>query len=241
MRITQPSIPEVIPPCPVQALRSGRGGKIEVAYIHCIDVREPEAFEIWAFAEDRIRKVFLYAWSQISDDFIEDTFYSHLFNAREIRNPFLGRRAVNGSFRWINVPRSFGENGSLTAAWTENTFFNSWGTNPTWFWIILSCNVQLRVFLSTSALLHADPITIAFGVFVLSGDKLLRESTMHKFSWTFLTRSFPMNPLMDGSKSPTSTDNLRILSTIWVSAFGSLHGSTCWLESIIVSTWLSDS
>ena len=90
MRIPQPGIPEVIPPRPVQVLRSGRGGKIEVAYIRCIDGREPVAFELWDFTEDGIHEVHPYIWIQISDDFTEDTFYSQIFNARQIRIPFFG-------------------------------------------------------------------------------------------------------------------------------------------------------
>ena len=109
-----------------------------------------------------------------------------------------------------------------------------------WSRIVLSGGVQLfRVFLSTSALLRAEPITIAFDVFMLSGDKLLRESSTHNFSRTFVTRSFLMTPMTAGSKIPT--DNLQILLTMWVSTIGSLLGSTCLLESLIVSTYSSNS
>ena len=118
MSIPQPGWTEVILPRPAQALRSGRGGEIEVAYIRCIGGREPEAFELWAFAEDVIREVHLFSRVQISNDFTEDTFYSHFFNARQIQIPFLGRRSVNGSVLWLDVPRPFGETGSRVAAWT---------------------------------------------------------------------------------------------------------------------------
>ena len=60
--------------------RSGRGGEIEISYIHCINGREPEAFEIWAFSEDGICEVHLFASVQISDKFIKETLYSHFFN-----------------------------------------------------------------------------------------------------------------------------------------------------------------
>ena len=130
MRIPHPGWTEVILSRPAQALLSGRGGKIEVVYFRCINGREPEAFELWAFAEDIILKVHPYAHFQISDDFTEDTFYSHFFNARQIWIPFLSRRFVNGSFRWLDVPRPFGKTVSLVAAWTENTYVNSWSNNP---------------------------------------------------------------------------------------------------------------
>ena len=107
--------------------------------------------------------------------------------------------------------------------------------------MFLSGGVQIfRMFLSTCALFHATPITIAFDGIVLSGDKLFRESYTREFSWTFMTRSCPMNPMTDGPKS-CLTDNLQILSIMRVSSFGSLLGTTCLLESLIVSTCLSDS
>ena len=62
-----------------------------------------------------------------------------LFNAQEIRIPFLGRIFVNGSFQWLNVPRPLGETKIITAAWTENTFIYGWGTNPT---VILNHSIR---------------------------------------------------------------------------------------------------
>ena len=38
---------------------------------------------------------------------------------------------MNGSVQWIDVPRPFGKTGIATTDWTENTYVNSWGTNPT--------------------------------------------------------------------------------------------------------------
>ena len=103
-----------------------------------------------------------------------------------------------------------------------------------------SGDVQLRMFLLTPTLLHAEPITNAFNVFMLSGDTLLGDSYTRELSRTFVTG--PMHPPMTAvSKSLTPTDNLQILSTIRVSSIGSLLGSTCLLESLIVSTCSSDS
>ena len=116
MRITQPGIPEVVPPRPVQALHYVRGGEIEVAYICCIEGREPKTFEILDFAEDGIHEVHPYAQVQISEHCFGENFYSHFFNAREIQIPFLDRISVNGSVQWIDVPRPFGETGIVTAA-----------------------------------------------------------------------------------------------------------------------------
>ena len=81
MRIPQPDIPFVFPLHPVQALRSGRGGKIDVPYIRCLNGRVPEAFELWGFVEDGVRKVHPYARVKILDNFREDNFYYHFSNA----------------------------------------------------------------------------------------------------------------------------------------------------------------
>ena len=91
MRIPQPGIPEVFPPRSVRYLCSGGGGGIDVAYIRCIKSREPEVFELWDFTEELVREIHPYAWIQISNDFVRENFYSHFFNAQEIRIPFLGR------------------------------------------------------------------------------------------------------------------------------------------------------
>ena len=77
-----------------------------------------------------------YARVQISNNFIGENFHTQFFNAQEVRIPFLGRRSVNGSVQWLDVPWSFSETGISTAAWTENTFFNLWGTNPTMISIV---------------------------------------------------------------------------------------------------------
>ena len=84
------------------------GGEVDVMYTRCIESQEPEVFEPWDFAEDGIREVHPYARVQIIDDFIGETFYTHFFNAREVRIPFLGRRSVNVSVKWLDVPHSFG-------------------------------------------------------------------------------------------------------------------------------------
>ena len=107
---------------------------------------------------------------------------------------------------------------------------------------LLSGDVQLKMFMLTPTLFHAELITDAFDWFVLSRDKLSRGRSTREFFSTFVTRSFLMPPpMMAGSKSPTPTNNLRTMSTMWVYSIGSLLGSTCMLESLIVSTWSSDS
>ena len=95
MRVPKPIIPFRAPPQPFQVLRSGRGGEIDVRYTRCLDGRVPEAYELWALAEDRVSEVHLYARVRLLSEFREDTFNTHFFNLRRFQIPFLGCRAVN--------------------------------------------------------------------------------------------------------------------------------------------------
>ena len=131
MHIPQPRWTEVFFPRTTKALHSGRRGIFNVAYIRCIEDREPEAFELWYFAEDRIREVHPFARVQMSNYFTEDTFYSHFFNSQQIQIPFLVRRSVNGSVQWLDDTCADPQDGSSVATWTENTFVYYWGTYPT--------------------------------------------------------------------------------------------------------------
>ena len=179
--IPQPVLFEVVHPLTVQRLSFGRAGEVDVWFTRCIEVWEPDIYELWALAGDRMREVHSYARVQISNDFIGETFHTHFFNAREVQIPFLGRRSVNRSFQWIDVPRPFGETGIATVAWTENLCVYPGVPTLLGFRMFLSSSVQtFRMFLSTCALLHAAPVKIYFNVIVLSRDILFRESSTRK-------------------------------------------------------------
>ena len=71
MRITQRIIPVCAPPQLVAVLRSGSADALEVLYIRCLIGRVPEAFEVWALAENGVREVHLYARVKLlRDDYI---------------------------------------------------------------------------------------------------------------------------------------------------------------------------
>ena len=95
--------------------------------------------------------------------------------------------------------------------------------------------------LSTCVMLHTASVTISSELIVLRGDKLFSKIFTHNVSWTLLTRSCLMNLMTAGSKRIGLTDHLQILSVMLISPFGSLLGSTCLLESILISTCSSDS
>ena len=117
---------QVAPPCTVQVLRSSRGGEEGVWFTRCVEGREPEIYELYTFAKDGTRKVHPFAQIQISDDFTRETFHTNFVNAKARQVALLGRRSVNVSVQWINVPRPFCETGVATAAWTENLYVNPW-------------------------------------------------------------------------------------------------------------------
>ena len=222
MRIPQTVCFEVFPPRTVQRIISDRGGEGDVLFTRCIEGRDPKVFELWAFAEDKICEVHLFDRFQIRDNFTEDTFYSHFFNARQIQIPFLGHRSVNWSVRWLDVTRPSSQAGSRVATWTEKNFVYSWVPYPT----VIPPNVSIirrRAIENVPINPHnisCRPIMNAFDWFVLSGDNLLRGSSTREFSRTFVIG--PMRPpmTMAGLKIPTPTDKLRTLLTMWVSAIG---------------------
>ena len=119
-----PAAVQVFSLCIVQSLCSGRGGKYRVWFTRCVEGREPKIYDLWTFAEDGTRKVHQFARVQISEDFTGETFHTHFSNAKAVRIPFLGRRSVNESVQWIDVPRPFFETGVATAAWTEDLYVN---------------------------------------------------------------------------------------------------------------------
>ena len=138
MRIPQHVIPFCVPPQPAQPLCSGRGGKTDVPYICCLDSQVPEAYELWALAEDGVCEVNPSTRVRLLDDFREDNFHTHFFNARRFQIPFLGRRSVNMSVKFLNAARATQEVGIRVTSWTENIFVHSWGPYPT----MIPCTVS---------------------------------------------------------------------------------------------------
>ena len=131
MRISQPIIPFRTSPQPVTVLRSGRGGKINVPYICCLDGPVPNAYELWALAEDGVCGFHLYARFRLLSDFSDDTFHTHFFNSRQFQIPFLGRRAVNERVKFLDVVRTTQHVRSYVSSWTPNIFVQSWSLYPT--------------------------------------------------------------------------------------------------------------
>ena len=130
MRIPQTIIPVRAPSQPVTVLWSGRADALEVQYIRCLNGRLPEAFEVWALAEDGVRKVHPYARVKLLSKFRKYTFHTHFFNARRFQIPLLGRRALNMSVNFLDVVRVTHHIGSRVN-YTPYIFVHSWGVNPT--------------------------------------------------------------------------------------------------------------
>ena len=130
MRILQPIIPVRAPPQTVTVIWSGSADALEVTYIRCLNGSVTKAFELWALAEDGVCEVHPYARVKLLFEFRKYTFHTHLFNARRLQIPFLGRRALNTSFKFLDVVCVTHHIGSLVD-YTPNIFVHSWGVNPT--------------------------------------------------------------------------------------------------------------
>ena len=89
MRIPQPIIPVRACLQPITVLWSGSGDLIEVLYIRCLNGRWPEAFELWALADDGVCAVHPYNRVKLRSEFREDTFQTFFFNARRFQIHFL--------------------------------------------------------------------------------------------------------------------------------------------------------
>ena len=130
MRIPQPIIPFHAHPQPVTVLRSVSTDAIKVPYICCLNGRVPEAFELWALADDGVREVRPYARVKLRSEFREDTLQTFFCTALQFQIPFLGRRALNNSVEFLDVVCTTHHVGSRVD-YTPNIFVHSWGVNPT--------------------------------------------------------------------------------------------------------------
>ena len=120
MRTPQPIIPFRAPPQPVTVTCSGSADVIEVPYIRCLNGQVPEAFELWALADNGVREVHPYSRVKIISEFREDNFHTHFFNARGSQIPFFGCRSMNMSAEFIDVVRTTQHVQSCAASWIRN-------------------------------------------------------------------------------------------------------------------------
>ena len=120
----RPIVPVCDLPQPVTVLWSGSADVLEVAYIHCLSGRVPKAYEIWALVEDGVREFHPCARVKLLDDFREDTFHTHFFNARRLKIPFLVCRTLNMSVEFLDVLRVTQHVGSCVG-YTPIIFFHS--------------------------------------------------------------------------------------------------------------------
>ena len=119
----------------------------------------PECFEIWALAEDGVRKVHLSARVKILEDFREDTFHTHFFNERRFQINLLGCRAVNESVKFLDAACANQQVGSRVTTWTENIFVHYWGPYPTMInHTVYTIKRRAHDVPLTPMILHCEPI-----------------------------------------------------------------------------------
>ena len=130
MRIPQPIISFSCPPQTITVLCSGSGEEIEVTYIRCLNGWVPKCYELWALAEDVVFVFNPLARVELLSEFREDNFHTHFYNSQQSQIPFLGRRAMNDSFEFLDVFRTT-QHVRSHVNYTPNIFVHSWGINPT--------------------------------------------------------------------------------------------------------------
>ena len=119
------------PPDPVFVRHPGSDAVASlVKYIVCINGRVPERYEVWSLNVHRVREVHPTARVKLFDLFAEDTFRSTFYNSRRFRVPFIGRRSVNGSIKFIRFADVIADSTSDIIS-TRNISVHPWGKYPT--------------------------------------------------------------------------------------------------------------
>ena len=124
----------------------------------------PEAFELWDLMDDRVREVHLYARVKLQFEFRVKTFQTFFFNLRRFQIPFLGRRALNASVKFLDVVRVTQHVGSRFD-YTPNIFVQCWVVNLT---DTITANV------STITWCTYDAFSPFYGFFLWSNHERLR-------------------------------------------------------------------
>ena len=119
------------PPDPVLVRYPGSDAAASsVKYIVCIYGRLPERYEVWSLNGHGVREVHLTARVKLFDLFAEDTFRSTFYDSRRCHVPFIGRRSVNGSVKFIRFAEVIVDSTSDIIS-TRNIFVHPWGKYPT--------------------------------------------------------------------------------------------------------------
>ena len=83
---------------------SGSGGAEGPEFVRCVDVREPQIHEVWAFGFDGVtHEVHPKEQVDVGTGFVGD-FLSCCLTESGRRIPILGRISIHGSVEWLGVP-----------------------------------------------------------------------------------------------------------------------------------------
>ena len=117
-------------PDPVLVHYSGSGDGIDrVTYIVCLYGKVPKRYKLLSMNEQGVCEVHPFARIRLLDDFRADTFQTTFFNSRRCRIPFVSRRLLNGSVKFIRFADVTSDTEVVIS--TPNLFVHEWGTNPT--------------------------------------------------------------------------------------------------------------
>ena len=124
-----PSVPVHGPPDPVLVHYSGIGASVApVTYIVCLHGRVPKRYELWSLNEEGVCEVHPFARIWLLDDLRADTFQTNFFNLRRCRIPFIGRRSLNGSVKFIEFADVTSDS-TKSIIYTPNIFVHGRGTS----------------------------------------------------------------------------------------------------------------
>ena len=137
---------------------------------------------------------------------------------------------MNRNVQWLDVPFPFSETGNIITAWNENTSVNSWVTNST---VIQNRPIRWRT--TESVLINPRALACRgnherLRRICVELRKAIERELHTRILQDVRDEVILMTPMISGLKILTPTYNFRTLSTMLVSAIGSLIVSTCLLE-----------
>ena len=100
-----------------------------VTYIVCLHGWVTEKYELWSLNAQGVCEVHPFSRVRLFEDFMEDNFWTTLYNLRRCCIPFIGRRSLNGSVQFIRFTDVTSDSTSDIIS-TRNIFVHEWCNYP---------------------------------------------------------------------------------------------------------------
>ena len=162
-------------------------------------------YELWSLNAQVVCEVHLFARVRLFNDFREDTFKTFFFNLQRCRIPFVGRRSLNNSVKFLRLVHVNFD--SEVVIFTPNLFIHDWGTNPTVIYPTVS-NITRRAY---------NPITTERGFVLRCNHERLILKRVNENHFSRIRQDIrvdvlncacsPANNALDDATSPSSNDS----------------------------------